>query len=190
MISSVVEQHAVVDHIYTMVSEIRPYDALEDEHIQDTVAWMKSGVQLFRIAKPDIPKKHLVSYFVLFDEKAQKILLVDHKKAQLWLPAGGHVEVVENPSETVRRECVEELSVEADFWCEKPVFLTSTVTVGLTAGHTDVSLWYVIHGDHTAQYTFDHGEFNAIKWFGFDEIPLEKSDPHMLRFINKLKEML
>ncbi len=91
------------------VSEISAFDDIEKEHIEDTLAWIKSGAPIFRITKPDVPKKHLVSYFVLFDPAAKKILLVDHKKALLWLPAGGHVEPNENPRDTVQRECMEEL---------------------------------------------------------------------------------
>lgn len=176
--------------IYELILAINPFDALEKEHIQDALTWIQSGTSIFRIAKPDVPNKHLVSYFILFDEEFSRILLVDHKKAQLWLPAGGHVEIDENPKATVQRECFEELDVEADFWSENPVFLTSTITVGLTAGHTDVSLWYVLKGSYNKQYMFDRDEFKEIKWFAFDEIPYEKSDPNMKRFIEKLKRII
>lgn len=172
--------------VLEIVKNLEAFDQIEEDHIKDTVAWIESGVPIFRLAKPDVPDKHLVAYFVLFDEDTSKILLTDHKKSGLWLPAGGHVEVNEHPKETARRECLEELGVKADFWCEEPLFLTSTVTVGLTAGHTDVSLWYVLKGDVNCSYVFDEREFNAIQWFCFDEIPSEKSDPHMKRFMQKL----
>lgn len=106
------------------------------------------------------------------------------------MPAGGHVEMDEDPKETVIRECFEELKIQPDFWRKNPVFLTSTVTVGLTAGHTDVSLWYVLKGRYQNNYVFDHDEFNAIRWFDFDNIPLGNSELHLLRFINKLRTLL
>jgi len=108
----------------------------------------------------------------------------------LWLPSGGHVEVDEDPKETVKREYQEDLSVKADFWQETPLFLTSTLTVGLTAGHTDVSLWYILKGNSKSSYAFDKEEFNATKWFSLEEIPFSQSDPHMERFIEKLKRLL
>jgi 8-oxo-dGTP diphosphatase len=169
------------------ISAIAPYDALEKEQIDDSLAWIQSGAPIFRIQKPDVPHKHLVSYFVFFDKEAKKILLVDHKKAELWLPAGGHVEIDEHPKKTVERECVEELGVEADFWLEHPLFLSSTITVGQTAGHTDVSLWYLLKGHSNTLYSFDRGEFHAIHWFSLDEMLQQKTDPHMARFIGKLK---
>ena len=145
--------------ILDLVVGINPHDSLEKQHINDTVAWIKNGEQIFRISKPDNPNKHLVSYFVMFDQANEKILLVDHKKAELWLPSGGHVEIDENPTHTVTRECMEELSVAAEFWSKKPVFITQTVTVRKTAGHTDVSLWYVIKENSNIEYDFDQEEF-------------------------------
>jgi 8-oxo-dGTP pyrophosphatase MutT (NUDIX family) len=179
---------SINESIYDLVSNIKPLDDIESEHIQSTLQWIQSGDPLYRITKPDIPNKHLVAYFVLYDKDASKILLVDHKKAQLWLPTGGHVEVDEHPRDTVIRECFEELGIHADFWLESPLFLTSTMTVGLTAGHTDVSLWYVLRGKDQHNYSFDIEEFNSIRWFHIDEVETQKTDPHMSRFVRKLRK--
>ena len=54
----------VRDKILDLVEGINPHDLLEKQHINDTVAWIKNGEQIFRITKPDNPNKHLVSYFV------------------------------------------------------------------------------------------------------------------------------
>lgn len=190
MISIILKNNPVLAEIYNLITAIVPYDKIEKEHMTDTLSWVKSGAPIFRIQKPDVPNKHLVSYFMLFDETSEKVLLVDHKKAQLWLPSGGHVEVNEHPIETVSRECLEELGVQADFWIQDPLFLSSTLTVGLTAGHTDVSLWYVLKGNSQKSYQFDEEEFNTICLFGLDEIPYENADPHMRRFVGKLKANL
>lgn len=186
MIDVTLEAENIVANISAIIANIAPIDMLEKSHIQDTLVWLKSGVPIFRITKPNIPDKHLVCYFVLFDTQTQKILLVDHINAGLWLPAGGHVEINEDPIDTVRRECVEELGMAAEFLYENPIFLTSTMTVGITAGHTDVSLWYVLKGDSNQEYNFNTEEFKAVKWFSLDEIPYMKTDPHMQRFINKM----
>ena len=176
--------------LHDIVANISPFNDLEQEHIQDTLSWIQSGAPLFRIRKPDVPSKHLVSYFMLFDEDAKKVLLVDHKKAKLWLPSGGHVEIDEHPRDAAIRECFEELGIVAEFFKQDPVFLTITKTVGLTAGHTDVSLWYILKGCHQTLYEFDLEEFMTVQWFSFDEVPYDRSDPHMGRFINKLRGCL
>lgn len=179
----------IVEQIVSEICTIPPFDHLENKHIQETLEWVKSGSPIFRIQKPDIPDKHLVSYFIVLDVVQQKILLVDHKIAGLWLPAGGHVETNEHPRLTVTRECKEELDIDADFWQETPFFLTSTLVPDGNY-HTDVSLWYILKKPENQTINFDPSEFHSIRWFQFDEIPFKNSDPHMNRFMNKLRAIL
>lgn len=181
----------LVARIATSVSNIKPYDDLEAEHIQDIVDWLNTDVNPFRLKKPDVPAKHLVSYFVLVDPLQKSLLLVDHIKAQLWLPTGGHVIYNEDPRQTVVREADEELGVEVVFLKgdDQPFFVTVTTTVGLTPGHVDVSLWYAIRGSIFDKMTFDRSEFSDIEWYTFDEVLSTDPtifDPHLQRFTQKL----
>jgi 8-oxo-dGTP diphosphatase len=166
------------------VESIQPFDELERAHRADALAWIDSGAELCRIQKPATPPKHLVSYFAVVDR--DHVLLVDHRNAGLWLPNGGHVEPGEHPRATVARELREELGLELSETPEAPVMLTISETVGITAGHTDVSLWYVIDADRSTALEFDAGEFHAVRWFHFDEAPVDRSDPHLARFLSKL----
>lgn len=166
------------------VKKIIPLDDLEQTHLHETLEWIKSGAGLCRIEKPAIPSKHLVSYFVVID--GEYILLVDHINAQLWLPTGGHVERNEHPQDTVKREAWEELRITANFLLDRPIMLTSTETVGKTAGHTDVSLWYLLRGNRKLSIDYDKGEFNEVQWFHTSKVPFQRSDPHMKRFVEKL----
>jgi 8-oxo-dGTP pyrophosphatase MutT (NUDIX family) len=166
------------------VESIVPLDAIERAHRQDALDWIDSGAELCRIQKPATPAKHLVSYFVLVD--CDHVLLVDHRNAQLWLPSGGHVEPAEHPRATVVRELGEELGLELSEAPGPPLMLTVSETVGSTAGHTDVSLWYVIDADRHLALEFDREEFHSVRWFHFAEAPVSRSDPHLSRFLRKL----
>jgi 8-oxo-dGTP diphosphatase len=166
------------------VASIRPFDAQEESHRLDALAWIDSGVPLCRTAKPATPAKHLVSYFVVVD--GHNILLVDHKNAQLWLPPGGHVEPEENPRETVARELSEELGMTPGHDIAGPLMITCTTTVGLTPGHVDVSLWYVLTTDRTQIIRFDQQELASVSWFRYSDVPLHRCDPHLPRFLAKL----
>jgi 8-oxo-dGTP pyrophosphatase MutT (NUDIX family) len=177
-------EDSIRGQIRAEILSIDPLDELERLHINETLAWVNSGVGLFRTAKPATPPKHLVSYFAVVDHGY--ILLVDHKNAGLWLPTGGHVEPDEHPRATVVREIQEELGLTPANPIEAPLMITSATTVARTAGHIDVSLWYVVSGDRTQNLEYDRGEFNSINWFAFDAIPFQQSDPHMQRFIQKL----
>ncbi len=47
----------------------------------------------------------------------------------------------------------------------------------------------VLKGDRFKPLEFDAREFESIQWFHKNDIPLEKSDPHMARFIEKLNNL-
>lgn len=162
---------------------IEPLDALEQQHRDDALAWVDSGTQLCRLAKPATPPMHLISYFAVVADG--HLLLVDHKGAQRWLPAGGHVEPGEHPRETVRRELMEELGFEAAHPIGAPLFITRTETVGSAPSHTDVSLWYVVQAPRDQALRFDPGEFHGVRWFALDALPWERTDPHLGRFAAK-----
>lgn len=153
--------------------------------------WIASGAPVYRTRKPDVPAMHLVSYFVVLDEKRRKVLLVAHRKADLWLPTGGHVEPGEDPWAAVVRECHEELGIPAVASAiigERPFFLTVTRTRG-HGEHTDVSLWYLISADADSITSYDEEEFGAIRWLTIEQVldePSDALDPHMHRFAHKL----
>jgi 8-oxo-dGTP diphosphatase len=166
------------------VASIEPFDALERANLTAALAWIDSGVELCRTQKPATPPQHLVSYFVLVDH--DHVLLVDHKNAQLWLPTGGHVEPGEHPRSTVARELREELGLDLIDAPDTPLMLTISETVGITRGHTDVSLWYVVTADRSIPLEFDTEEFHCVQWFHFSKAPVSRSDPHLGRFLQKL----
>lgn len=76
--------------------------------------------------------------------------------------------------------------MEAEELLDGPLFLTITETVGRTAGHTDVSLWYVLKGSRFEHLDFDRKEFYGVRWFHRDAVPLERADPELGRFLKKL----
>lgn len=53
----------------------------------------------------------VVTAWIVFE---QKVLMIFHKKAQLWLPIGGHVELDEDPEEALYREVKEECGLEIE----------------------------------------------------------------------------
>lgn len=173
--------------IRSELEAISPLDALEVQHRSEALAWIDSGAPLFRTAKPATPPQHLVSYFAVVN--GERILLVDHRNAQLWLPPGGHVEEGEHPRDTVVREVREELGFAPAHEIAAPLMVTCTETVGLTSGHTDVSLWYVVNAAEGQTMTYDEQEFAGIRWFEFSDAPFHRSDPHLARFIRKLRSV-
>ncbi|MEV6601922.1 NUDIX hydrolase [Actinoplanes sp. NPDC051346] len=148
---------------------------------------------MFRRIKPAVPPQHLVSYVVPIDPTDGSILLVDHINAGLWLPPGGHVEVDEHPTRTAQREAHEELGLVAEQQAldEQPMFLTVTRTVGMDAGHTDVSLWFPLSCRRGQALRPDRNEFHRVRCWTPAELTAaapSRFDPHFLRFLGKLEQ--
>jgi 8-oxo-dGTP diphosphatase len=181
----------VHEEIRRLVAALDPADAAEDEHRRRALAWLDSTGDIYRRVKPRTPSPHLVSYFLLIDHDQGNVLLVDHRRAGLWLPTGGHVEPGEHPAATVRREAREELGIEAVFsplTGEDPMFVSVTETAGRADRHTDVSLWFVLSRGTGDPLTPDPGEFRAARWWARAEIDRASPglfDPHLHRMLAK-----
>lgn len=167
------------------LAALRAQDTLERQQLQQARDWVASGVELCRLHKPATPAQHLVSYFVLDD--GQQLLLVDHHNAGLWLPTGGHVDPGEHPRATVQRELQEELGMALPGPVGPPLMLTISTTVGRTAGHTDVSLWYRVPARRDQPLHWDRSEFADVRWFAFDALPLARCEPQLARYVSRLR---
>ncbi|WP_245736364.1 NUDIX hydrolase [Micromonospora pattaloongensis] len=183
----------VHNEIRALVEAVVPADELEARHRAECLAWLGGTHDIFRREKPRTPSPHLVAYFLLHDETDGSVLLVDHRKAGMWLPSGGHVEPGEHPAETVRREVMEELGVPAVFhprFGERPTFVTVTQTVGPPEErHVDVSLWFVLSGSRNQKFVPDSGEFRGVRWWTPQEVTDADPatvEPHLGRMLNKL----
>lgn len=177
-----------------LLSGVTPIDDLEGDHLAAVLAWLASTEDVFRRVKPATPTPHLVSYFVPVEVATRKVLLVEHRKSQLWLPPGGHLEPGEHPWDATVRECREELGVQAETLLpedRRPLFVTMTATTEVDP-HIDVSLWYVIRGEPAADVAWDTREFASVRWWPMAELAHvdDGFDPHTARFIGKLASRL
>ncbi len=196
---TVMQGENIREYISSMINSIRPYDQIEKDHIEGISDWIKSGEEIFRI-KDAVPPKHLVSYSVVIDTSQKKVLLLDHKKAQLMLPSGGHIDRGEKPYDCAKRELLEELGISLYSVLEEkevPFFATVTETVGINKKHTDVSLWYVFEREAGKEIDKNSRDFQreleGDYWLSFSEIlssSVKKFDPHMHRFVQKLEKIL
>lgn len=182
-----------VQAVHRLVGALDPCDDLEADHQAAALRWLEATDDVFRRAKPATPNPHLVSYVVMVDPTNGSSLLVDHVRANLWLPPGGHVEPDEHPADTARRELREELGVDVGLTGghQTPKFLTVTKTVGTGRAHTDVSLWFCTPLHRTATLHPDFTECRSVRWWTPLEVrnqPTACFDPHFKRFLAKVRQ--
>jgi 8-oxo-dGTP diphosphatase len=177
-----------------LLDSVEPVDELGAQHKARALRWLSETSDIYRRVKPRTPSPHLVSYFLVVDRQSRRVLLCDHRLSGLWLPTGGHVEPGEHPVDTVRREVVEELGIEAQFdpvHGAKPFFLTVTDTVGAPeVRHTDVSLWFALSGARDLPLTPDQREFVEVRWWSQGELRSAESsrfEPHLIRALDVLE---
>lgn len=182
------------DDITALVATLNPTDPIGREHRSKALAWLATTADIFRRAKPATPSPHLVSYFLLVDRSAERVLLCDHRAAGLWLPTGGHVEPGEHPWHTVLREAMEELRLHAvadPVTGPAPFFLTVTQTRDRPERrHTDVSLWFALRAGVEQPLEPDPQEFAGIRWWSPAEISQadpQDFDPHLGRALQALR---
>lgn len=119
-----------------------------------------------------------------------KVLLVDHKKHNMWLPVGGHVELNENPEEALMQEIQEECGLEVEIIGERPAVVgpqtQSLITPlymdihNITDTHRHVSLVYFARA-LSVEAKLEEREHNAIRWFTRAELhdPTLTIRPHI-----------
>ena len=149
----------------------------EIEKLYDLPGIDPATIDLFRALKSSQPSHtkgegnplHYCSFFLPYDHSRGKIYLGHHKKADDWIPPGGHIEPGETPSQAAIREMQEELQttitqdqLEQFALSVKPI---NRPEMGCTA-HFDV--WYLVHIPERP-FNYLKGEYHDAGWFTLKE---------------------
>lgn len=112
----------------------------------------------------------------LFNKTEDKVLLLFHKKLQMWAPPGGKLDPNELPDDAARRECFEETGIEVELIGDrspvddrlmKPYGMQVYVITPNEKEHID--FMFQARPKHSEQFTINEQESSDIKWFSLDE---------------------
>ena len=94
-----------------------------------------------------MPHIHKLYDFVVtvFIVHRARVLLIDHKKYDEWLPIGGHIELDEDPETALYREIREECGLKVRLLASKPAIAHDGVKPILTPSFIDVHRITGIH---------------------------------------------
>ena len=119
------------------------------------------------------PEKHFTATGFLVRDGM--VLLLHHRKLDMWLPFGGHIDPGEDPEEALLREAREETGFEVEivghrmeFEQEGVVALTRPETILLERiepGHYHIDLIYFVRPVGGAERLAPQ-EHHALRWFG------------------------
>lgn len=120
----------------------------------------------------------VVNAFVVYQDR---VLLINHKKLNMWLPVGGHIELDEDPEEAVRREVKEESGLQIKILGSKPalkeaglhtksLFVPSYMDIhDYDDNHRHIAFHYFAV-TQTDKVKLAKGEHNSIRWFKQSEL--------------------
>jgi ADP-ribose pyrophosphatase YjhB (NUDIX family) len=122
-----------------------------------------------------------VSAFIVFDGK---VLLVNHPRYGKWLPIGGHIELDEDPDETLFREIVEETGfTDVEILSNKPVLNDAGRKALYTPNYMDIheanpphrhiELVYFARVENDKSVKSD--EHSEARWFSAEELNSSKN---------------
>lgn len=136
------------------------------------------------------PKSHYCCYFLPYNPQTKQVFLVHHKKANLWLAPGGHIDKGEDLMQTLNREVEEELGIK-DKIKEKirPFLLTITpIKNPKYPCREHLDFWYRFPAD-SSEFNVDLREFYDTKWLSIGDARGIVSDPPNLQALDRMEKM-
>ncbi len=123
-----------------------------------------------RYVRDENPYEHFCTFTVPIVPSKRLVYMGHHKKADAWMPPGGHIDPGENPIQTVKREFEEELQYKITF---EVVELFDFSVYNVTKEGRDckihLDIWYLIHLAHPEEFLYDAGEFHDAGWMTYEE---------------------
>lgn len=170
------------------ISSIAPWDDLEVRDISIVKAWLQ---QASFLNKPYNMDMHLGVLCPILSPDFAYTYLINHRKAQMWLPPGGHVDFGVTLEQAACQELEEELGLKNSSPLSNcPTFLVRTLTQGQNAGHIDVTSWYPFWGDPSTSYSVQAKEASQGKWISISEIFTNPQYANLRRGYSKLSYLL
>lgn len=158
--------HPLATDLETLLRGLDDQSSLREAYL---ALLLTTGDALF---KPHAPGHFTVGALVL-DEPGRHVLLVDHPKAGLWLPPGGHLEPDDTSLlEAARREVREETGL-ADLAVDPGVVLDAhpfTCRPGVPSRHLNVGFVLRARGAGLPAPTVSE-ESRDVAWWPVDALP-------------------
>lgn len=150
-----------------IVKTLKKLPYIEPKSVRDLELFMQSTTAYTREENPD---EHICAFFIPVVKDKRMVFVGHHKKADDWIPPGGHVDKGEVPLQTVIREMEEELQYKIT---DEEVVLFDCANKSIMKPHTPCKrhydLVYVVYLPELVDFTYDPGEFYDAKWLSFEE---------------------
>lgn len=146
------------------------------------------------LTRDENPESHFCVYFAAVDPKHKEVFIGHHKKANLWLFTGGHIDRGETLEEAVSREIWEEWGQRiASGDIPQPSLLTITRWMKSTSCKTHFDIWHFFPAEKE-RFRVDQSkiseEFHEIGWHRIEDILEKLTDPSTVTAIHHIRNAI
>lgn len=173
-----------VAHIMTVLHTHQPIDAREEESVR---LFLSVVPTLEQPCSEDADPAHVTASAIVVSDDGDKVALHLHKRLNMWLQPGGHIDDGETPPEGALREAREETGLPVRHERDGGVFFHIDVHPG-PKGHTHYDLRYLARAPHIAPAP-DASESQEVAWFSWDEA-LGVADAGLVGALHAAKALL
>lgn len=177
------------DSLLAQLGEYEPADELERSHRAKMVNLLTSAAEPF--SRGHFAPGHFTASVYIIDD-AGRLLLHHHRRLNLWLQMGGHLENGEHPEAAALREGIEESGL-ADLELAPGIFDLDIHRIPAGRGepdHDHFDVRYLARTRHPEAITIDRGESNDLAWVTLSEAAERMPGVESHRVIRKIERLL
>ena len=137
------------------------------------------------ITKIENETDHICTFALPYDKKTNTVFLGHHKKANSWIPPGGHLDPGEDLVQTVIRECQEELKLTITGKNVHFYTITLIDIVGFPRCTRHYDFWHIIEVPQQ-EFTIEAREFYDSAWIPVEDAYKRGKHP---QFVAGLKQL-
>lgn len=145
------------------------------------------------LTREENPHSHFCVYLAAYDPMTKEVLIGHHKKSDLWLFNGGHIEKDETPEMTLEREMNEEwgVQVKKEIIGDPKLITITHIKKPRTPCREHLDIWYFIpvsKHDFKPDTKKLEKEFHTAKWVSISQAFSIVTDPNnrlALRWLSK-----
>ncbi len=191
--TAIVPARGRVDQVAPGLRRHVPADALEGAHLARILAFIERHPTPF---DRRISEGHLTGSAVVVSASGDQVLLLHHRKLDLWLQPGGHGELGETSGESVAlREALEETGIQGLALhpaAPRPldVDIHDIPARGDEPAHQHLDLRYLVVAPPGAEAQRNAEESHALRWCAWHELGALGLDPGLERALAKVRRIL
>ena len=172
-----------------IVSLQRHASRFPDEKIfcDATIAWIQKYRE-FAFVKDNL-EGHITASMLITNIEKTKVLLMFHKKLQMWVQFGGHADGESNTLSVAIREFHEESGIDIEPDISPDIFVVDVHTIPLHGSrplHKHFDIMYLASIPDTTPFSRQEEEVDDIRWFDIADIENTLWEKWMVSRIRKI----